>query len=74
MKLTNAIARENIGRYIDIKKRIGGYYPKQIIEYPDGRLALKDPQGVCSPIEDTGFNVVHYDYFVQKDEFMEVAE
>lgn len=74
MILTNDIARKNIGRYIDLKKRMFGYYPKQIIEYPDGTLGLKDPQGVCSPIEDKGFNVFHYDYFVDEDEIKEAQE
>lgn len=72
MILTNDIARENVGRYIDVKKRFFGYYPKKIIELPSGELALKDPQGVCSQIEDTGFNVVHYDFFVEKDESKDV--
>ena len=67
MILTKAIAEINLYRYIDVHRRIGGYYPKQIIEFPDGSLALKDPNGVCSPIEDKGFNAVHYDFFTEKN-------
>lgn len=66
MKLTNEIARKNIGSYIDVEKRVFGYYPKKIIESTSGELLLKDPQGVCTPIEDSGFNSTEYDFILKE--------
>lgn len=50
MKITKEIAEKNVGRYYDRYNRHFGSYPRQIIRYPDGRLAFKRvADGVCSP-------------------------
>lgn len=70
MKLTEEIARKNVGNYIDCYKRKFGYYPMEIIE-TDGILRLKDHYGVCMliPKNSTDFNCQDYDYIMmmQKD-------
>lgn len=62
MMLTNEMAEKHVGKYIDCYKRRFGYYPMQIIKFPDGSLGLKDATGTCTKIEDEGFNARHYDY------------
>ena len=59
--ITNDIAEKNVGKYIDCYTRRFGYYPMQIIKQSDVCM-LKDRNGVCMKIEDSGFNVKHYDY------------
>lgn len=62
--ITNEIAEKNVGKYIDCYVRKFGYYPKQIIK-PNNRCMLKDPNDVCTPIEDSGFNSTCYDYMFE---------
>lgn len=62
--LTEEVARENIGKYIDCYSRIG-IYPKKIIVFPCGDIAVKTSTGVCTRID----KFTHYDYiFTMSDD------
>ena len=86
MILTNALARKNIGKYIDCLNRQSnhcGEYPREIIKFPDGTLGTKRlASGVCTRIVDSGFNVQYFDYmfeniqeyFIRENELNEVQE
>lgn len=67
MILTREMAEENVGRYIDCYKRIGGYYPKQIIRLKDGSgaLAVKDTTGTCVKVIRGGQPHEYYDYIFE---------
>lgn len=62
--ITNEIAEKNVGKFIDKYRRTLGHYPMQIIK-PNNRCMLKDKNGVCTWIEDSGFNATQYDYMFE---------
>lgn len=68
MKLTTEIAKNNVGKYLDVFNRhASGEYPIQIIQYPDGNYGYKRVRsGVCSLIdEESTFNAVYFDYYFE---------
>lgn len=66
MRLYQGNAKELVGKKIDLERRIGGYYPMEVIEI-DGILYVKDAVGVCMPIPDKedDFNSVHFDFIIK---------
>jgi hypothetical protein len=66
MRLTQEVARKNVGKYIDCRKRMFGYYPMQIILI-DGKAHLRDRVDVCMPIPETeeDFNSQYYDFMYE---------
>lgn len=54
-----------MGKKIDLERRIGGYYPMEVIEI-GGIPYVKDAVGVCMPIPDKedDFNSVHFDFVI----------
>ena len=66
--LTEKVARQHVGEYIDVFRRISGYYPKKIIAMNDGteRIGLVDPSGTCTPLDTSkcqpNVNTDWYDY------------
>lgn len=65
--LTEEIARANVGKYIDCFSRFGNY-PKKIIEWSDGEIALQTRAGVCVTADFDGWNKVYYDYIFTMSE------
>ena len=66
MILTKEIARQYIGSYVDSYNRHNvhrGLFPKRIVEMK-GVLYLRDPLGVYTRIEDSGFNALDIDYIL----------
>ena len=55
-----------VGKKIDCHKRRFGYYPMEIVEM-DGKLYVKDANGVCMPIpeKETDFNCQDFDFVVE---------
>jgi hypothetical protein len=75
MILTNEIARQNIGKHIDLYRRRGGIYPYKIIERSDGTLGLVDKLGcLLTPIEDKGINAKYYDWIFEMDPDAEIKK
>ena len=66
MRLTQKVALENVGKYIDAEKRFFGYYPMRIIVI-NGDAHLQDRNGVCMPVPDAenDFNAHHYDFMYE---------
>lgn len=61
--MTQVVALNNVGKYIDMYNRRFGYYPMQIVMFEDGKAYLKDACDVCRPIPDkVEFNSVWYDF------------
>ena len=67
MRLYQGNAKELVGKKIDCNRRMGGYYPMEVIEI-SGIPYVKDAGGVCMPIpeKETDFNCVHFDFIVNQ--------
>ncbi len=66
MRLYAGNAHQYLGKKIDRKKRIFGYYPMEVKQFPDGKYYVKDAVGVCMPLPDKedDFNSVNFDFIV----------
>ena len=69
MRLYQGNAKKLVGKKIDCYRRMGGYYPMEIIEI-GGIPYVKDAVGVCMPIpeKEEDFNATHFDYAFQEVE------
>lgn len=65
MRLYQGNAKELVGKKIDLKRRMGGYYPMEVIEI-GGVPYVKDAAGVCMPIPEReyDFNCHHFDFVI----------
>ncbi len=65
MRLYQGNAKELVGKKIDCNRRMGGYYPMEVIEI-GGIPYVKDAAGVCMPIpeKEDDFNSVHFDFVI----------
>ena len=61
MRLYKKNAEKLVGKKVDSKRRLFGYYPIEIIKI-NGELYAKDAVGVCSPIpeKEDDFNCFNY--------------
>ena len=66
MRLCKKSAEKLVGKKVDSKRRLFGYYPIEIIKI-NGELYAKDAVGVCSPIpeKEDDFNCFNYDFVVE---------
>ena len=66
MRLYAGNAHQYLGKKIDRKKRIFGYYPMEVKQFPDGKYYVKDAVGVCMPLPENedDFNAVNFDFVV----------
>lgn len=66
MRLYAGNAHKYLGKKIDRKKRMFGYYPMEVKQFSDGRYYVKDAAGVCMPLPDKedDFNAVNFDFVV----------
>ena len=66
MRLYAGNAHQYLGKKIDRKKRIFGYYPMEVKQFPDGKYYVKDAVGVCMslPEKEDDFNAVNFDFVV----------
>ena len=66
MRLYKKSAEKLVGKKVDSKRRLFGYYPIEIIKI-NGELYAKDAVGVCSPIpeKEDDFNCFNYDFVVE---------
>lgn len=65
MRLYKKSAEKLVGKRVDRKRRIFGYYPIEIIKL-NGELYAKDANGVCSliPESEDDFNCYNYDFVI----------
>lgn len=65
MRLCKKNAEKLVGKKVDRRRRIFGYYPIEIIKI-NGELYAKDAAGVCSPIPESenDFNCYNYDFVI----------
>lgn len=65
MRLCKKNAEKLVGKKVDRKCRIFGYYPIDIVKI-NGELYSKDANGACSPIPESenDFNCYNYDFVV----------
>lgn len=65
MRLYQGNAKELVGKKIDCNRRMGGYYPMEVIEI-GGIPYVKDAVGVCMPIpeKEDDFNCHHFDVVI----------
>ena len=70
MRLYQENAKVLVGKKIDLERRMGGYYPMDIIEI-GGVPYVKDAVGVCMPIpeREDDFNCVHFDFVTDQMKF-----
>ena len=74
MRLYSGNAHEFLGKKIDRKRRLFGYYPMEVKQFPDGKYYVKDAVGVCMPLpeKEDDFNAVNFDFVV--NELLTAAE
>ena len=65
MKLYQENAKELVGKQIDRRRRMFGYYPMTVLEN-NGELYVKDANGVCMtiPEKENDFNCTNFDFVV----------